>query len=73
MGNPEIVAVVVIVLILGGAISYIIRAKKKGQKCIGCPNGGKCQGSCNSCNCHLGACNKDQDLIQANDEENNYD
>ena len=73
MENPEIIAIVVIALVLGGAIAYIVKAKKSGRKCIGCPSGGKCQGSCNSCNCHLGTCNKDQDSIQTNDEENNDD
>lgn len=33
---------VVILLILGAAIAYIIKAKKSGVKCIGCPAGGNC-------------------------------
>ena len=40
----------VLVVILGGAVFYIVRAKKKGQKCIGCPNSGSC-GKNGSCNC----------------------
>ena len=35
-------------LILGGAILYIVKAKKKGVQCIGCPMAGKCSGSCGS-------------------------
>ncbi len=42
MGWGEIVAIALIALILGGAILYIVRAKKKGQKCIGCPYSGSC-------------------------------
>ena len=38
----DIIAIVIIVLILFLAIFYIIRAKKKGQKCIGCPYAKKC-------------------------------
>ena len=49
----------VIALVVGGAIAYIIRAKKRGQKCIGCPDSGSCHsgakggcgGSCGSCSC----------------------
>ena len=54
MGNPEIIAGLGIALIVGGAIAYIIKAKKSGKKCIGCPHGDKCKGSCNSCNCQSG-------------------
>ena len=59
----DFIAVVVIALIVGGAIAYIIREKKRGVKCIGCPagatcpNSGKCTGNCgghseNECSCH---------------------
>lgn len=39
----------VIALVLGLVIFYIIRAKKKGVKCIGCPDGKTCSGKCNGC------------------------
>ena len=49
-------AILIIVLgaILGGAIVYIVRAKKRGAKCIGCPSGGSCGrnkegSSCSGC------------------------
>ena len=35
-----------IVVIVGLAVFYIIRAKKKGQKCIGCPYAKNCGGRC---------------------------
>ena len=41
--------VAILVLILGGAVVYICKAKKKGVKCIGCPSSGKCSGNCS---CH---------------------
>lgn len=41
----------VIALVVLGALAYIIRAKKKGQKCIGCPDSKTCGGSCGCCSC----------------------
>ena len=38
----EIIAIIAIVLILGGAVFYIVKAKKSGKKCIGCPDGCSC-------------------------------
>lgn len=45
----DIIAALVLAVILGGAVAYIVRAKKKGAKCIGCPNGAKCGGNCAGC------------------------
>jgi hypothetical protein len=42
----NIIIIAVLALIIGGAAAYVIRAKKKGKKCIGCPYGGSCSGSC---------------------------
>lgn len=36
-------------LIVGGAAGYVYRSKKKGVKCIGCPDGAKCSGQCSGC------------------------
>lgn len=38
----DIILVLVLLLILGAAVAYIVRAKKNGAKCIGCPAGGTC-------------------------------
>ena len=49
---PQTVLVLVIlVLILGGAAAYLIRAKKRGQKCVGCPYACGCasKGGCSGC------------------------
>ena len=35
----------IVLLVLSGAVYYIVKQKKKGVKCIGCPNGGDCSGS----------------------------
>lgn len=44
----DIIAAVILIAILGGAIFYIVRAKKSGQKCIGCPHSKTCgqKGAC---------------------------
>ena len=48
--NPiDIVIIVVIALIIGGAIAYIVKNKKDGKGCIGCPGASKCGGHCGSC------------------------
>ena len=52
MQPADIVAIIVILLIVGAATAYIIKAKKKGVTCIGCPSGGKCSGNCNG-NCSV--------------------
>lgn len=46
----DIILIVIIAIILGSVITYIVRAKKKGVKCIGCPDAKKCSGNCNGCN-----------------------
>lgn len=39
----EAIAIIAIVLIIGGALLYIVKAKKRGAKCIGCPDGSSCK------------------------------
>ena len=50
----DIIAILAILLMVGGAIIYIVKAKKKGQKCIGCPYSGSCGGSSGSGKCSCG-------------------
>ena len=38
----DFIAIAVIVLVVGGATAYIIKAKKSGKKCIGCPAACSC-------------------------------
>ncbi len=46
-----VIAVAVILLIVGLAVWYVIKAKKSGKKCIGCPDGccSKSEGGCSCC------------------------
>lgn len=53
--NPiDYVVIAVIGVILGAVILYIRKSRKKGVKCIGCPDGAQCSGNCSGCpgRCH---------------------
>ncbi|MBQ3544510.1 MAG: FeoB-associated Cys-rich membrane protein [Lachnospiraceae bacterium] len=54
----NIIIIAILVVVIGSAIAYIIKAKKSGVKCIGCPNGGNCahkNDKSSSCNCGCNA------------------
>lgn len=53
MQNFLVIAIVI--LILGSAILYIRREKKKGIQCIGCPDSKTCSGNCADCQGHCGS------------------
>ncbi len=44
----NIVVICILAAITGGIIGYLVRAKKKGKTCIGCPYAHRCQGKCDS-------------------------
>ena len=50
----NIIAIAIIALVLGVAIGYIVRSKRRGDVCVGCPYakqcGGKCGGGCGGAN-----------------------
>ena len=46
MGIVDYIAIAATALIVGAAIFYIVRAKKRGQKCVGCPYAKQCSGKC---------------------------
>ncbi|MBQ4521746.1 MAG: FeoB-associated Cys-rich membrane protein [Lachnospiraceae bacterium] len=53
----DFIVIGIVLIIVGVAIAYIVKEKKNGVKCIGCPAGGNCSGKCagnsGSCNsCH---------------------
>lgn len=56
----DVIAIAVIVLIVGGAIAYIVKAKRSGQKCIGCPDAKTCSGKCAGCN-HSCGCSAEKE------------
>ncbi len=52
----NIIAILVVLVILGGAIAYIVKSKKKGVKCIGCPAAGSCSSKQHHQNSEPGGC-----------------
>ena len=54
----DIIILIAILLIIGGAVAYIIKAKMSGKRCIGCPESATCKsscsGSCSTCACGCG-------------------
>ena len=46
----NLIIIIAVILVVGFALFYIIKAKKSGKKCIGCPNADSCQSK--KCNCH---------------------
>ncbi|MBR2651057.1 MAG: FeoB-associated Cys-rich membrane protein [Clostridia bacterium] len=57
MKISDIIAIVIILLIVGGAVAYIVKAKRSGRRCIGCPDSKTCSGNCGCCggSCGSGA------------------
>ena len=45
----DVLIIFVVALIVGMALGYIVMAKKRGAKCIGCPDGASCSGKCGGC------------------------
>lgn len=56
MTLTDIIAGAIVILIVGAAVVYIIRQKKHGVKCIGCPYAESCTG---------GGCTPPPDLKKA--------
>lgn len=47
----DIIIIAIVVIILAIAIGYIIKQKKSGAKCIGCPHSKECAVNKHSSNC----------------------
>lgn len=64
--TEEIIAIIAIALIIVIAAIYIIKAKKSGAKCIGCPHAKTCQsakakGGKKVCGCGCGGSPQSED------------
>ena len=55
MSIVDYIAIAVVALTLSAAVFYIVRAKKRGEKCVGCPYARECGGKCNGACGHTGA------------------
>ncbi len=42
----NVIIIVLLAAIIGGVIGYLVRAKKRGETCIGCPYAKQCGGKC---------------------------
>ncbi len=42
----NIIILLIILAIIIPVVGYLIRAKKKGKVCVGCPYAGQCKGKC---------------------------
>ena len=60
MGAVDYIAIAAIVLIVGASAFYIIRAKRRGEKCVGCPYAKQCGGKCSG-GCDVSRSDKDSD------------
>ena len=50
----DLIILGILIIIIGAASIYIVKAKRKGVKCIGCPAAGNCpskNGRCSECSC----------------------
>lgn len=46
----DFIVIFILIVVLGGAALYVYRAKKRGEKCIGCPYAKSCGGAKCDCN-----------------------
>lgn len=47
----NVIIVMILVAAVGTASYYIYKEKKKGRRCIGCPNSGRCSSAGSGCGC----------------------
>ena len=47
----NVIAVLVLLVIVAAAGGYVYKAKKSGQKCVGCPYAKECSARANGCGC----------------------
>ncbi len=45
----NVIIILVLAVVLGGAGTYLYRARKQGAQCIGCPSAKTCSGRCGCC------------------------
>ena len=50
----DVLIVLAVLVVMALALGYVIREKKKGKKCIGCPTGGNCSSCAGKDGCNVG-------------------
>lgn len=48
----NLIVIAVLLAIVAGIVWYLVRAKKRGETCIGCPYAKQCSGKCNGNSCN---------------------
>lgn len=43
----NVIVVLILVALAAAAVRYLVRAKKRGETCVGCPHSKQCGGKCN--------------------------
>ncbi len=43
------IVILAVAVMIGLAVGYVWKERKRGVNCIGCPDGATCSGSCGSC------------------------
>ena len=44
----DVIVILILVAIVAGITGYLVRAKKRGETCIGCPYAKQCGGKCHT-------------------------
>ncbi len=57
----NVIIIAILVALIGGAVWYIVKEKKKGTVCIGCPNSGSCSAKASGGCCGCDSVSKDKD------------
>jgi len=68
----DFIVIAILVVLIGSAIAYIVKAKKNGAKCIGCPAGGTCSGKANEasgCGCGCSGHKEEHDCCGCHTED----
>lgn len=46
----DVIVAIILLIVVALAVGYIVKERKKGVKCIGCPYASKCGGNCHDQN-----------------------
>ena len=52
----DVLIILILLAIVGGAGAYVYKAKKSGKKCIGCPEGAACGSGSSTCTGSCAGC-----------------
>lgn len=48
----NLILFLILAAVLIPVVRYLVKAKKSGQRCVGCPSGGSCCTGGKECHCH---------------------